>query len=62
MKKDEIVIFIIINIILIALIFWAFLIATSPEAWYAGMHDSKHEGNNCKCHERLVAADKEDNK
>lgn len=62
MKRDEIILFIIVNIILVALMFWGFLWATSPEVWYAGVHDSQHEGDDCKCHERLVAADKEKNK
>lgn len=27
--------------------------ATSAEYWYAGEHDAYHEGENCKCYERL---------
>lgn len=37
--------------------------ATSPESWYAGMHDSKCGntlyGEKCHCYERFLEADKE---
>jgi hypothetical protein len=44
------------------LLVWAFIWATEPEQWYAGMHDSQCEktlyDEPCECYERLVAADK----
>lgn len=36
--------------------------ATSPEAWYAGMHDAECEntlhGEKCHCYERFIEAEK----
>ncbi len=53
---------IIASIIFSLLIVWAFIWATEPEQWYAGMHDSQCEktlyDEPCECYERLVAADK----
>ena len=40
------------------LFFFILIMGTSAESWHAGSHDSLHEGHNCKCYERLVAADK----
>ena len=57
MKED--ILAIITSTIIGILLFLSFLYCTSAEAWYAGAHDSQHEGDNCKCHERLVKADKE---
>jgi len=52
------------TIIAVGILFAAFLWATSPEVWYAGQHDAKCEktlrGEKCHCYERLVAADKEE--
>ena len=38
-------------------------LCTTPEYWYAGMHDGKCEkththGGKCGCYERLIKADK----
>ena len=53
---------IIASIIFSILLVWAFIWATEPEPWYAGMHDSQCEktlyDEPCECYERLVAADK----
>ena len=53
---------IVASIIFSLLIVWAFIWATEPEQWYAGMHDSQCEktlyDEPCECYERLVAADK----
>jgi len=43
------------GIFILAIFVFIFLYGTSKEVWYAGMHDSKHEGENCHCYERLVA-------
>lgn len=36
--------------------------ATSPESWYAGMHDAECEntlrGEKCHCYERFIEAEK----
>lgn len=58
-KLKEDILAIATSIIAGALLFLGFLYNTSSSAWYAGAHDSQHEGSNCSCHERLVAADKE---
>jgi len=44
-------------VIVSAIMLFAVLYATSPEVWYSGMHDSLHEGDNCRCYERLVEQD-----
>lgn len=53
---------IIASLIFSILLVWAFIWATEPEQWYAGMHDSQCEktlyDEPCECYERLVAADK----
>ena len=53
---------IIASIVFLILLVWAFIWATEPEQWYAGMHDSQCEktlyDEPCECYERLVAADK----
>ena len=53
---------IIASIVFSILLIWAFIWATEPEQWYAGMHDSQCEktlyDEPCECYERLVAADK----
>jgi nitrogen fixation-related uncharacterized protein len=53
---------IIASIVFSILLVWAFIWATEPEQWYAGMHDSQCEktlyDEPCECYERLVAADK----
>jgi hypothetical protein len=53
---------IIASIVFSILLVWAFIWATVPEQWYAGMHDSQCEktlyDEPCECYERLVAADK----
>lgn len=58
-KIKEDVFIIAVNILIGILLFLGFLYCTSAEAWYSGTHDSQHEGENCRCHERLVALDKE---
>ena len=51
---------IIFSLILLAALLWM----TSPEVWYAGMHDSKcecsmlDEGEDCGCYERFLAKEK----
>lgn len=53
---------IIASIVFSIILVWAFIWATEPEQWYAGMHDSQCEktlyDEPCECYERLVAADK----
>lgn len=45
----------ILAIVIMAIVFFvAILWTTAPEQWYAGQHDSQHEGANCNCYERLV--------
>lgn len=45
----------ILAIVIMAIVFFvAILWATAPEQWYAGQHDSLHEGSGCHCYERLV--------
>ena len=45
----------ILAIVIMAIVFFvAILWATAPEQWYAGQHDSQHEGAGCHCYERLV--------
>lgn len=45
----------VLAIVIMAIVFFfALLWATAPEQWYAGQHDSKHEGANCQCYSRLV--------
>ena len=52
---------IIASIIFSLIIFAALLWMTSPEVWYAGMHDSQcegsmlDEGEDCGCYERFLA-------
>ena len=65
MKKiltSETFLVIIASIVFSILLVWAFIWATEPEQWYAGMHDSQCEktlyDEPCECYERLVAADK----
>ena len=52
----------IIASIVFSILLGAFIWATEPEQWYAGMHDSQCEktlyDEPCECYERLVAADK----
>jgi hypothetical protein len=64
MKKiimSETFIGIITSIFIMILFFFAFLWATAPEQWYAGMHDSNceqtAEDNTCNCYERFLAND-----
>lgn len=51
---------IIFSLIILAALPWM----TSPEVWYAGMHDSQcegsmlDEGEDCGCYERFLAKDK----
>ena len=56
------VVFIIIVNAFVLLAIWT---ATSPEDWYAGMHDSECEktihSEKCHCYERLVANNKKSN-
>ena len=48
------------SLIILASLLWM----TSPEVWYAGMHDSQcegsmlDEGKDCGCYERFLAKDK----
>lgn len=45
----------ILAIVIMAIVFFVALMwATAPEQWYAGQHDSLHEGANCDCYNRLV--------
>ena len=51
---------IIFSLIILASLLWM----TSPEVWYAGVHDSHcegimpDEGEDCGCYERFLAKDK----
>ena len=51
---------IIFSLIIIAALLWI----TSPEVWYAGMHDSQcegimpDEGEDCGCYGRFLATEK----
>lgn len=55
---------IIASIIFSLIIIAALLLITSPEVWYAGMHDSQcegimlDEGEDCGCYERFLATEK----
>lgn len=55
---------IITSIIFSLLIFAALMWTTSPEVWYAGMHDSQcegaivNEGEDCGCYGRFLAKEK----
>ena len=59
--KSDIFLGIITSIIFSLIIFAALLWMTSPEVWYAGMHDSQcegsmlDEGEDCGCYERFLA-------